>query len=497
MLPYARDWSNRRDEALSEFVVRRGFAIRRVYLFQKRGIRVNIDLFGNQVSLASSGSVESWNAMQLAFLAHGSATPTHLGAVLEAEPGFAMAQALKGLFCLMLGRSEMTQAARDANATAQAAILQGGATTEREKRYAMALDLWLGGSAHAAIAQMEKIMAAHPGDALALKISHAIRFILGDADGMRESIEARLQAYDNTHPAWGYVMGCYAFALEETGDYKRAETVGHQAVMHASDDAWGLHAVAHVYDMTGQSDVGLKWLNNNERSWEHCNNFRYHVWWHKALMHLDQGQVDEVLHLYDAHVRKDKTDDYRDISNATSLLMRLELEGVNVGDRWEEMAEISATRTEDGCLIFADLHYLLALMDGRREDALSTLVTRIKDDAQKSETTAQLRMARPGMSAAAGLAAFGDGDYRTAFLNLRQARPVMQDAGGSHAQRDVFERITIDAGIRAGFWDEAATILDDRKARRAGKEDAYAAARYEMISTARNQDDAALKMPAE
>ena len=458
---------------------------------------MKIDLFGNETSVASAKALKDWNAMQLAFLAHGASTPTHLASVLETTPGFAMAHAVKGLFCLMLGRREMTQAAKDASVAAISTMIQGGTTTEREKCYVVALERWLAGSPLAAIEQMEQILTHYPNDALALKISHGIRFVLGDATGMRASLETHLPTYANTHPAWGYVMGCYSFALEETGEYKRAETVGRQAVMHAPDDAWGLHAVAHVYDMTGQSDAGLEWLSGNEVSWEHCNNFRYHVWWHKALMHLDQGQISEVLRLYDAYIRKDQTDDYRDISNASSLLMRLELEGINVGDRWEEVAEISANRTEDGCLIFADLHYLLALMDGRREDALNTLVNRIKDDAQKSDNTVQMRMAKPGLSAAAGLSAFSDGDYSTAFLNLRQARPSMQDAGGSHAQRDVFERMTIDAGIRAGYWDEAVAILDDRKARRAGKEDSYAAARYSMISAARTESNNALRLPAE
>ncbi|NRB36802.1 MAG: archaeosortase/exosortase family protein, partial [Rhodobacteraceae bacterium] len=79
--------------------------------------------------------------------------------------------------------------------------------------------------------------------------------------------------------------------------------------------------------------------------------------WHKALLLLDQGDNDAVLALYDEQVRSEKTDDYRDFSNASSLLMRLELEGVSVGDRWEELAALAETRTDDGCLIFADLHY--------------------------------------------------------------------------------------------------------------------------------------------
>jgi hypothetical protein len=63
-------------------------------------------------------------------------------------------------------------------------------------------------------------------------------------------------------------------------------------------------------------------------------------------------------------------------------------------------------------------------------------------------------------------------------------------AGGSHAQRDVFERLAIDAGIRAGLLDDAGGMLAARTARRGGREDGYAAARRALIGEAQ-------PMPAE
>jgi hypothetical protein len=237
--------------------------------------------------------------------------------------------------------------------------------------------------------------------------------------------------------------------------------------------------------MTADAAGGLKWLTGRESAWAHCNNFRYHVWWHKALMHLDLGEVEIVLDLYDQQIRADKTDDYRDISNATSLLSRLELDGVNVGDRWEELADFSANRTEDGCLIFADLHYMLALVGGQRDAAITSMMGRLHKDAKESGTDFQKAMAKPGLAAAAGLEAFGEAEYDKAFINLSGARQNMQGAGGSHAQRDVFERLTIDSGIRAGFLDEAEAILAQRTAQRDGKIDGYTEARQQLIADGR------------
>ncbi|MFK7755125.1 MAG: tetratricopeptide repeat protein [Sedimentitalea sp.] len=447
------------------------------------------DVFGQPTSLSKDSSLAHWNAAQLGFLAHAAVTPQHLMAVLDAEPGFALGHAIKGMFYILLGRRELYPTVADALRAAEAGVGEGH-VSRRERAFVDALRVWVAGSPKGAIAKLEEVLDTHPDDPLAMKMSHAIRFVLGDATGMRASVERVLPAYAPDHGARGYLLGCHAFALEETGEYERAEIAGRQALWMAPDDAWGLHAVAHVHDMTANAAQGLDWLAGREAAWEHCNNFRYHVWWHKALMHLDLGQIDAVFDLYDREIRRDKTDDYRDISNATSLLMRLELEGVHVGQRWEELADFSAPRIEDGCLIFADLHYLMALSTDKRSAQAEALVQRIARDGTLNATEIDQRMGDPGVAAAEGMHAFGEGQYDTAFTKLAQARGTMQLAGGSHAQRDVFEWLTIDAGIRAGYLDQAETILNDRQARRAGREDGYTANRRDLIATRRGLPDA-------
>ncbi|MEP3347632.1 MAG: tetratricopeptide repeat protein [Litoreibacter sp.] len=454
------------------------------------------DVFGQDTTINSRDALGAWNNTLMAFMSHGASTPTHLGETLTLDPNFALGHAVKGMFYLLLGRRELTDTAREALGLAEAAALSN-AVTAREQSFINALKAFYEGTLTQAIRHLEDILAVHPADTLAMKLSHAIRFVLGDGEGMRASVEAVMGAYGPDHPGRGYLMGCHAFSLEETGEYARAETVGRMGLVVSPDDAWGLHAVAHVYDMTCDAEGGLKWLEGRDAAWAHCNNFRYHVWWHKALMHLDMGQNKEVLALYDTEIRADKTDDYRDISNATSLLSRLELNGVNVGDRWEELADISTNRTEDGCLIFADLHYLLALIGGSRKQAITTLMGRMHRDAKSCRSQMDRIMASPGLNAAAGLEAFGEADFKSAFVNLARARNSMQSAGGSHAQRDVFERLTIDAGIRAGFLDEAETILKDRMGKRAGREDSYAAARFSLISQGRDASSCVTSVPAE
>ncbi|MBL9045883.1 MAG: tetratricopeptide repeat protein [Tabrizicola sp.] len=438
------------------------------------------DLSGTPTSLPAH-LIGDWNRVILGILSHAASTGPDLNRVLAAAPDFALGQAIRGVSCLLLGRSEMVEVARQA----YAAALAGAPATMREIAFVHALGDWLSGHPTRAVARIEVVLTLNPRDALAMKMIQAIHFVMGRPQAMRASVEGVLDAWDD-HPARGYLLGCHAFSLEETGDYARAERTGREGVALAPDDAWGLHAVAHVFDMTGRARDGLGWLTGREASWAHCNNFRFHVWWHRALMHLDLGEHDAALSLYDADIRAEKTDDYRDISNGASLLARLELEGVDIGNRWEELADLSERRATDGCLAFADLHYMLALCGGERDSAAAAMIARMRK-ANAAVCEAQRIIAHPGLHVAQGLQAFAAGEYSTAWMHLRAGHGDLQRIGGSHAQRDVFDRITIEAALRGGYTEAAEALLRDRMARRGGAVDGYAAARLSLIDAVQAQ----------
>lgn len=438
------------------------------------------DLSGVSTSLPTE-LIGDWNLVIKGILSHAASTGPDLNRVLAAAPDFALGQAIRGVSCLLLGRKEMIAVAREAHAAA----LTGAPATMREIAFVHSLGDWLAGRPTRAAARMQVVLTMNPRDALAMKMIQAIHFVMGRPQAMRASVEGVIGAW-NDHPARGYLLGCHAFALEETGEYARAERTGREGVALAPDDAWGLHAVAHVFDMTGRARDGLDWLTGREASWAHCNNFRFHVWWHRALMHLDLGDHDAALALYDADIRAEKTDDYRDISNGASLLARLELEGVDVGARWEELADLSEHRATDGCLAFADLHYMLALCGGERNRAAAGLIARMQA-ARPAGNEAQRVIAHPGLHVAQGLQAFAAGEYSVAWMHLRAGRADLQQIGGSHAQRDVFDRITIEAALRGGYADAAGALLRDRMARRGGVVDGYAAARLSLIEAVQAQ----------
>lgn len=436
------------------------------------------DLSGDRITIASDAARLAWNDTLEALLAHAAATPEHLARTLEADPDFALAQAAKGLMLLSLARRELVAPAGECLVRARAA-LRLRPVTRREAMVVEALEQWLADAPRRAAETLEAVLDAHPFDVLALKLSHGLRFMLGDQPQMLACLRRIAPGFTESHPLAGYVQGCYAFALEEQGFYAEAERAGRRAVALSPRDAWGRHAVAHVLEMTGRVEEGIAWLGD-ARNWAHANNLRFHIVWHLALFHLERGQTQEVLRLYDSDIRGEPTDDYRDIANGASLLARLDYAGVDVGERWEELAGLAERRIDDGRLVFADLHYALSLLGAGQVGGADAIARTLLDDSRAHPSRERRAAARPGALAAHGLIAFHDGDYAEAARLLAAARPGLLAIGGSHAQRDLFEQALIESLIRCGSHERAARLLGERIARRGGS-NAFAARRLAQL----------------
>jgi len=451
------------------------------------------DLSGDPIGVANDAARLAWNDTLEALMAHAAATPEHLARTLAADSAFALAHAAKGLMLLSLARSELVKPARDCLDAARAAMAQRE-VSQREAYVVEALALWLADKPRLAALKLESILAAHPRDVLALKLSHGIRFMLGDQGEMLAQLERAAPHFGEDHPLAGYVAGCHAFALEERGFYAEAERRGRRAVELAPRDAWGRHAVAHVLEMTGRVDEGVAWLDDG-RHWAHANNFRFHMVWHLALFRLERGETREVLKLYDDGIRAERTDDYRDIANGAALLARLSYAGVDVGTRWEELAALAEKRVEDGRLVFADLHYAVALLGAGREEQAAAIAMGLAQDSLSHQSFERREAARNGALAAFGLVAFKEGDYLEASRLLGSARSGLVAIGGSHAQRDLFEQAYIESLVRSGAHDRAAHVLNERLARRGGN-NLFASRRLAKLGNGKSGLVAALAVAA-
>lgn len=385
----------------------------------------------------STESLEARRAFEHAvhgLATHRPNTGAALQSALRADPDHVGAHALKGFANLILARSELNIVAKEALADARRSLAARSGGSRDERVLVEALAAAVGGSFTQAIDLLDSGFSERPATFLPFKLSHALRFMMGDGPGMLNAARRAIDALDPANAAAGFIHGCHAFSLEEAGYYEEALKAGQKAVALQPDDSWGLHAVSHVYEMRGQTAEGIGWLESSRDAWSRCNNFSFHMAWHLALLHLERGDHDRVLEIYDDEVRPRPTDDFRDMANAVSLLWRLNQMGVHTGARWHDLAEVARSRQTDTTLVFAALHNLAALVAIGDRNAAQTLVAEIEARALGPGDQGRVA-AEVGVPLARMLAGLGAPADRQMLDRMMVNLPKI---GGSNAQRDFF-----------------------------------------------------------
>jgi tetratricopeptide (TPR) repeat protein len=401
---------------------------------------------GTAITTSSIEAAAEFDAAVMALLGQKAEAGARLGAALAADPGLVAGHALAGFALMLAARRPLATQALDSLARARAALAERGGTG-RERALVQALAAWAeGGDMARAAAGLEAILQQDPRDILALRLSHGIRFMLGEAFEMRHAVEAALPHWDATLPGYAHLLGCHAFALEETGEMLRAEHVGRRAVALDPSDLWGAHAVAHALGGQGRLREGLAWLRWLEPHLAGGSNFVRHVHWHRGLFHLALGQAEAALALYDRRVWAEPSEDVRDLMNAAHLLWRLEAAGVPVGAaRWDALADVAERRIGGHAWALADLHDVLALAGARRHAAVARMLRSIAGHAAAHGGDQARLHAEVGLSAARAVAVAVGGDAADGARRLDAVLPRLPEFGGSHAQRSVFVALRDDA----------------------------------------------------
>ena len=441
----------------------------------------------DQQGLALTGSPESARAYDRAVADYFGLTGDPVGALkqaLEDDPAFALgAVAIAGLFMIGGFRADHPEVVNALHAAEAAA----GAASDRERLHLAAVKAWAEGRANDAILAWEAILADWPTDALALRFGQDAYYFLGLPRPMRDSVARVLPAWDEANPLTSFVLGTYAFGLEETGDLARAEKVARRALDGNPADAWAAHALAHVFETGCRQDEGVAFLKATRGGWGAAHFMAGHNGWHLALYLIEQGRFDEVLAGYDAHTAPKLKDDMTlDRVDAASLLWRLELAGVDVGDRWGAVARVWMGHVGDHVLAFNDLHCALAA--SRSKDPADAERLRCSLDAYERGGAGHNRevTAEVGRRLIDGALAFAAEDYGRAIEAILPVRAEAQRIGGSHAQRDIVNQTLIAAAERSGQWDLARTLLAERLASRPTARTKHAYEAAERRSAARD-----------
>jgi tetratricopeptide (TPR) repeat protein len=323
--------------------------------------------------------------------------------------------------------------------------------TERERMLVAAARKLAEGDWHGGTAALDQVLVDYPRDVLALQAAHFMDFYRGDALNLRNRVSRVLPHWSPATPGYSFVVGMHAFGLEECNQYPEAEAAGLRALALSRDDAWAVHAVTHVFEMQGRIDEGVAFLREREADWAGADNgFAFHNWWHLALFHMDRGDHASALRIYDdvlagAHGMAVSRLD------ATSLLWRLRLEGVDVGARMEVVADAwqDSLRGEGGFYAFNDFHAAMALAAAERRVGIQDLRAALEVAAWEKRANGEMTRA-VGMDAAEAMIDFCDGEFERSARRIAEVRDGASRFGGSHAQRDVLTLTLVEAARRSG-----------------------------------------------
>jgi hypothetical protein len=429
------------------------------------------DMHGLPISTASGEAAAAFDRTVAGYLKYRADLPARIAQVFAADNDFGLAHCLKGYFAMLsYKRANVPMAVEAANAAHR---LTANATP-REQAHVAALEAWISGALDRALGVWEQILSDHPLDVLAFRLAHFNNFWLGRPDEMRGSVERVKPKWDSGLPGYGTILSCHCFSHEECGDYATAEPSGRAAIEIDPGDVWGTHAVAHIMEMQGRHAEGIAWLDELERHWDGGNNLLHHLWWHRALFHLERHEFDAVLDLYDKRFRnmaapltQAQPDLYIDVQNAASMLFRLELLGIDVGTRWSEIADKAEARIGDCLSAFTLPHWMMALAATQRDEAAQRMIDGMR--AFGAGEGAVMRIVRNvAAPVCEAVVAHRRGEHARALDLMRPVLRDMHQLGGSHAQQDVLMQLFLDSALKADCADDVRLML--KFAKRAGFE---------------------------
>jgi hypothetical protein len=387
---------------------------------------------------------------------------------LAADPAFVMGHCIRG-YLMLTGANP---AHRPALAASLAAAEAGsGVATRREQRHVAALSAWSRGSLGEAFAIWRDLLDADPTDLLAVRISDTTHFRFGHTRAVLEQADRLAPAWSAELPGYDCFQSVWAFAHEEAGDTAAAERAIDSAYECDPTNFFAHHVKAHILEMESRPREGNDWLAAQTGYWPIGNNLVHHLWWHRALMQLDLGQRDEVLASYDANIRnlngpltRAAPDQFNDLQNATALLWRLELFGMDVGARWDELADKAEARTGDSAYLLLPPHLMLALAATGRDAASARFLAALREQANDSARWDAAAIGDVVLPVCEAGLAHRRGQHARVVALLQPRLDSIRLLGGSNAQRDLFRQILIDSAMKADRRDVVATMIAEETA---------------------------------
>ncbi|MFZ5541992.1 MAG: tetratricopeptide repeat protein [Pseudomonadota bacterium] len=421
------------------------------------------DIRGNPVGTSSAPALAAAEKALWRMMSFYDAPLNDLDAAIAEDPAWLLPRVMKAGFLLSLTEPAHLPEAR--RLLDEAASFEAHAPA-RERAHLAATQQVLEGRWLQACQTWDELLLEHPRDALALQWSQLWDFYRGDAAHLRHRPARVLPEWDEADPLHPFVLGLYAFGLEENNLYPQAEETGRRALAGPECVPWAVHAVAHVMEMQGRFEDGAAWLRQHQPQWAEGNGFAGHLWWHLGLFRLEGLDEAGVLRLVDAHLSGEALQITLQRIDAAAMLWRLQLLGGDVAQRFQALVDgWPLADDEAGYYAFNDLHVLVALVGAGELARADRWLARCAERAMQPEDARRSNhaMAREvGLPLMRGLLAHARGEHAAAAQALYGVRRIAQRFGGSHAQRDLIDQTLLAACADGGLRSLGRALLNER-----------------------------------
>jgi hypothetical protein len=410
------------------------------------------DRYDLAVTTTSSATVAALDAYTADWIGYGTGL-RKIFAAADADPTCALVNAHAAAVHMALEAAAGFHAARPYLNCARAAAAKA---SEREQLFVCAMSAYIDGNTRETLSQLRRLVDRFPADIAAAKWGQYHAFNLGDADSINALGEDIMPVHSRTAEAWGM----HAFGLEVCHKLEAAEEAGRRALSLKRSDPWAQHAIAHVMEAQGRVDEGIEFLGDYEHTWRDRSIFiREHNYWHKALFHLDRDEHRATLRIFDEQLWGPWPEFAQEQIGAISALWRLELRGVDVGERWRPIVEQVLARGREHILPLQDAHFIYALARAELPAEARAFLMSASQTATRGDRGAWKTVFVP---LAKALIAYAEERFETAANILAPLLPHLHRLGGSHAQRDLFVQTWIDAALKSGQYSAAADMLAKR-----------------------------------
>ena len=406
-----------------------------------------------------------------------------LQAAIDADEGFAMAHVVQAY---VLHLQTNVPAAR---AAAEKAVELSAGCSQEEQQIARIVHSFTHGKGTEAIGLIHEHLDEFPTDTLAMRVAQRLYMLgcfgAGVPDFPNHLMAMMRKVASANGDDWAF-LGQYAFAHHETNQPEKAMDLATRSLEGNPQNAVASHSVTHSYFEQGDAANGGRWLGDWLDGWDRRASYNTHLSWHLALFELAQGRYNQALELYETHIRPGvQARNLANLQDAASLMWRLQIySGEEPGKPWDEVRDMALPAAETPGPAFRDCHAALAFAGAGDAESTQKFVDRVKAQGDKGDDLSR-EMVLP---IALGAAAFAAGDYDEAADLMGPTYPMLARIGGSHAQREVFEDTLLETYIRAGRYDEAKAMLDERLSRRSSVRDTYWMGRLEAEAVQGNPD---------